>query len=102
LISRITNESAELLGLSAGLSVLALCKATAVTVGTGLDGPESLNLIDGEVLSAPSSLDSGETAIALMPGLQLTGFALAGQSLSAGQSVVAAFDESALVIAIPG
>ncbi|NBS95343.1 MAG: LysR family transcriptional regulator [Betaproteobacteria bacterium] len=102
LISRITNESAELLGLSAGLSVLALCKATAVTVGTGLDGPESLNLIDGEVLSAPSSLNSGETSVALMPGLQLIGFALAGQCLSAGQSVVAAVDESAVVIAIPG
>lgn len=102
LISRITNESAELLGLNVGMSALALCKATAVHIGIGLHGAESLNLIDGEVSSAPSSLDSGETSIALMPGLQLTGFALAGQSLSAGQSVVAAVDESALVIAIPG
>lgn len=34
LASRITSESAELLGLHKGLSVLALCKATAVTIAS--------------------------------------------------------------------
>lgn len=33
--ARITQESAQLLGLAPGLPVLALCKATAVQVGLG-------------------------------------------------------------------
>jgi molybdate transport system regulatory protein len=102
LVAKVTTESAELLGLSVGMSALALCKATAVTIGTGLNGPASLNRIHGEVVSAPSSVNSGETSIALMPGLQLIGFSLGNQGLSVAQKVMAAVDESAVVIAIPG
>ena len=102
LVSKITNESAELLGLKAGMPALVLCKATAVRVGLGLQGPESLNRIRGEVLSAPPSTTGGETSIALMAGLQLIGFSAVGQELSVGQAAVAAVDESALVIAIAG
>ena len=102
LVSKITNESAELLGLKAGMPALVLCKATAVRVGLGLQGPESLNRIRGEVLSAPPSTTGGETSIALMAGLKLIGFSAVGQELSVGQAAVAAVDESALVIAIAG
>ncbi len=102
LVSRITNESAELLGLKAGMPALALCKATAVRVGMGLQGPQSLNHIRGDVIRAPSSTTGGETSIALMAGLQLIGFSALGQELSAGQAVMAAVDESAFVIAIAG
>ncbi len=102
LASKITKESAELLGLKAGMSALVLCKATAVQVGVGLQGPECLNRMPGEVVSAPLPTAGGETSIALMPGLQIIGFAALGQELLVGQSVLATVDESALVIAVTG
>ena len=102
LISKITNESAELLGLQTGMQALALCKATAVRIGVGLQGPESLNRIRGEVLSIAPSPAGGEISMQLMPGLQLIGFSAVEQEISAGQVVTAAVDESALAIAIAG
>ncbi len=102
LLSKITTESAELLGLKVGMSALALCKATAVAVGTELKASENVNLINGEVLRASSSLTDGETSVQLMPGLQMIGFSVGGQGLSVRQKVVAAVHESAVVIAIPG
>lgn len=101
LISKITNESAELLGLKAGMPALALCKATAVAIGTELQGPDSLNLLRGNVLSTTSPLAFGEASMALMPGLNLIGFFAGAQELIEGQKVMAAVDESAVVIAIP-
>ncbi len=102
LISRITNESAEILGLSRGMSALALCKATAVTIGTVLQGSDSLNLIGGKVLNTTSDTAGAETSIALMPGLNLIGFSAEKEGLVEGQKVMAAVDASAVVIAIPG
>jgi len=102
LTSSITIESAELLGLKAGMPALALCKATAVAIGEGLGGPESLNLIHGEVWRTASPQDGGETAIALMPGLQLVGFSAGQQALTEGQKVMAAVEASAVVIAVTG
>jgi molybdate transport system regulatory protein len=102
LISRITKESAELLGLRVGMPALALCKATAVTIGTGLQGPASMNLIHGQVLSATSAAAGSETSIALAPGVNLVGFCMETESLVEGHLAMAAVDESAVVIAIPG
>lgn len=102
LVSKITNESAELLGLKVGMSALALCKATAVTIGAERQGTDSLNLVNGKVLGTTPLTAGGEVAIALMPGLNLIGFSAGKDKLTEGQQVVAALDESALVIAIPG
>jgi molybdate transport system regulatory protein len=103
--SKITPESVELLGLRVGMSALALCKATAVSVGTTFAHRPGLNLIKGEISRTATSGDGGaggEVSVQLLPGLQLIGFSAAGQRPKAKQKVVAAFDESAVVIAVPG
>jgi len=104
LMSKITIESAELLGLNVGLQALALCKATAVKVmvSAGMGTAESVNLVTGEVSGESAPVKGGEISVQLMPGLHLIGFAATDLSLKVGQQVVVAIDESAVVIAMAG
>jgi molybdate transport system regulatory protein len=102
LTSRITSESAELLGLNAGMTVVALCKATAVTVKPSCEAREGLNRLHGTIIQITSADDGGEVAVELMRGLQLIGFPAEHQMLSMQQRVVASLDEAAVVIAIAG
>lgn len=97
LVARITRESAQLLGLRAGLPVLALFKATAVEVAVRRKPAEGLNLLAGEVTRG--SRGAGEVALGLEGGPQVVGFA-AG-AMKKGIAVVAAVQESAVVIALP-
>lgn len=100
--SSITRESAELLGLAAGLAVLVLCKATAVVIspgwGTPVQGP--LNQLAGRV----SRISRGKTrdeVVMLLPGeLQLVGFAEQPNRLRVGSKVTAWVDEKAVVLAL--
>ena len=100
LVSRITGESAQLLGLQVGMNALALCKATAVSMGASLEGAAGLNLVHGKVSSAPASAQDTETSLQLTPGLNLIGFCIDDQLFSPDQAATAAVDESAIVIAI--
>jgi len=98
--SRITRESAQLLGLQAGLPVLALCKATAVTVAAALAAREGCNQLDGVATRVPRG--GGEVGLRLAEGLQLVGFAGAEHGLRVGQPAQALLDESAVVLALAG
>lgn len=100
--ARITRESAQLLQLAAGLPVLALCKATAVTVAATLPVAEGRNLLAGTVLRASRAAGGGEVALQLPGLLSLVGFAGPGSGLRAGHGAVAAVDEAAVVIAMAG
>jgi molybdate transport system regulatory protein len=108
LVSRITRESAELLALRPGLSVLALCKATAVTVSrAGPAGPAqarhshgTFNRVTGRAARVSRAISGDEIAITLDAGLQLFGFATAGSGLRVGSRVQATLDESAVVVAL--
>ena len=102
LVSKITIESAELLGLQPGMSALALCKATAVTVAAKIEAREGLNLIQGQVLSNAPTAPGSEVSVQLMTNLHLIGFYQGPQDLQPQQAVTAAVDESAVVIAIAG
>lgn len=111
LASRITRESAQLLGLAAGQPVLALCKAMAVVVerASGLDGPGVSgaaaargNRLEGRASRISRGESGDEVAAALEGGLQLVGFATAGSGLRVGSKVVLAVEESAVVIALAG
>lgn len=102
LVSKITIESAEMLGLEAGMSALALCKATAVTVGREIEGCEGLNLLRGHVLSNAPTTPGSELSVQLMANLHLVGFCQGTQDLQPQQAVTAAVNESAVVIAIAG
>jgi molybdate transport system regulatory protein len=106
LVSRITRESAELLGLQNGLAVLALCKATAVKVEraptTGGKRAAGVNLLNGRAARISRGDTQDEIALELWPGMQLVGFAPAGSGLRVGTRVLARVEEAAVVIAQAG
>jgi len=106
LVSRITRESAELLGLVPGQSVLALCKATAVAVSraAGAKAPRgrNLNLFSGRASRVSRGETGDEVAGELDAGLQLVGFAPPASGLRSGSRVAMTVDESAVVIALAG
>ena len=106
LVSRITRESAELLGLDEGMTVLALCKATAVAVSRASQGENARgrgrqrNLLTGRASRVSRGETGDEVSASLDGGLQLVGFAPPASSLRSGSRVAMAFDESAVVIAL--
>ena len=100
LYSRVTHESAELLGLHPGQSVLALCKATAVDVSMSAEPVAGRNLLQGLVTRASRAAAGGEVALELISGLQLVGFPGPASRLKTRDSAVALVDESAVVIAV--
>ena len=102
LYARITRESAQLLALRKGRQVLALCKATAVTVAAGITPPENVNLLHGRATRVSRAAAGGEVALAIEGGLQLVGFSGAGSGLKVGSPAVAWMDESAVVVAVAG
>ena len=100
--SRITRESAQLLSLKPGLDVLALCKATAVSMVAHVVATDGQNLLSGRVSRASRSRFGGEVALTLASGLQIVGFAPPGVVLKLGSAAVAVVDEAAIVIAVTG
>lgn len=96
--ARITRESAELLELKPGRDVLALCKATAVTITREADARAGFNLLQGTV--ARVSARDEEVVLQLTEALQLVGFAGSAHGLKAGQSAAALVDEASIVIAV--
>lgn len=102
--SRITAESAQLLGLAPGMPVLALCKATAVTVArAGTSGRRpAANTLQGKASRVLRGEGGDEIGVQLPGGLQLVGFSAAGAGLRAGSRVALRVDESAVVIALAG
>ena len=122
LVSHITRESAELLALQPGQAVLALCKATAVTVSRAATlsrAPSGKALLASAPASASVSVSAGnvlagratrvsrgetgdEVSLALSAGLQLVGFAPPGSGIRVGSKVLAHVDEAAVVVALAG
>ncbi|MFY3382691.1 TOBE domain-containing protein [Paracidovorax sp. MALMAid1276] len=118
LASRITRESAELLGLVPGLVVQALCKATAVRVErAGPATPVSAAPDAPDATAAPAAGgtcrlwaravrvvrgESGDEVSArlLAGGVQMVGFAPPGSGLRAGSRVALVLDEHAVVLAL--
>lgn len=105
--ARITQESAELLGLQAGMTVIALCKATAVRVerfdaAAPTRRGATRNRLVGRVGRALRGEGGDEIAVTLDGGLQVVGFAPGGSGLRVRQRAAVALDESALVVALPG
>ncbi|MES1980241.1 MAG: TOBE domain-containing protein [Pseudomonadota bacterium] len=102
LVSSITKASAELLGLRTGQSVLALCKATAVTVRAAGVRTRAGQHLNGSATRISRGATGDEVSLQLCAGLRLVGLAKAGSGIRSKAAVVAAIDESALVIALAG
>ncbi len=99
--SVLTDESAQLLGLKPGLTVLALCKATAVSVGANLPEQENMNVLAGRVEGVSGGPGKTEITMRLACGASLVGFQNEPQLLEQGQPVWAQIDPASLVVALP-
>ena len=108
LASRITRESAELLGLQPGLAVLALCKATAVRVERGgraasarvTAAPAGTLRLSGRATRVVRGESGDEVSAELAAGLHMVGFAAPHSGLRAGSAVVLVVEENAVVLAL--
>lgn len=101
LVSTITQESADLLGLSPGLSVLALCKATAVVVSLA-GSNNTTDALTGRIERCSPGTLKDEVVIALDGGGHWVGFAQHPFTGRVGDVAVAAWLPAALVIGLPG
>ena len=115
LASRITLESAELLGLQPGLAVQALCKATAVRVERrgrhervasataaipSMTAPAGTHRLPAKATRVVRGEAGDEVSAELAGGLQMVGFAAPGSGLRAGSSVVLVVEDNAVVLAL--
>jgi len=101
IISAITRESAELLALQPGLALLALCKATAVTVCAGRLPPRPhRNQLSGRVARLSRGSLRDEVVLSMPGDLQLVGFAARPSRLRVGSRATACLEENAVVLAL--
>jgi molybdate transport system regulatory protein len=101
LASRITTESLELLDLKPNLPVVALCKATAVTIAQTIVAIGEVCTLKGEVCSRPHDSRDRQASLAIGKNIQLSGFVEPGSDLKPKQTAMAAIAESAVVIGLP-
>ena len=111
LTSSVTRESADLLGLAPGLSVLVMCKAMAVTIrrtaarqrnGDGASRSGGWCGLPGEVDRIAPGAARDEVVLSLPGGGQWVGFADHPSQLVAGDAAWALMAPAALVIGLAG
>jgi molybdate transport system regulatory protein len=100
LVARITRESAQLLALRPGMSVLALCKATAVAVHAEHAEAAQAPGLRGTVSRAPQASRAGEVSLRLGGDVHVVGFVDAGHGLRKHQVARAHIDPAAVVIGL--
>ncbi len=103
LSSSVTHESADLLGLMAGLPVLVLCKATAVQMlAVDANVPAGHCVLLGEVSRVTAGVSQDEVVLALPGGGHWVGFAQHPLRLTMGQMAQAVMSAAALVVGLGG
>ena len=101
--SSITMESAQLLAIREGASVLALCKATAIEILRPELVSDALeNCICGVVIRSVRERRGGECSIQLENGQTIIGFVPPEHGLHIGSIAVACVPAESIVIAING
>lgn len=104
--ARLTAESAQLLALAVGQTVLVMAKATAVQVqpantpalSAGSAAPD--NTWPGVVTRVARSAVGDEVAVSLPGGVQIVGFAPAGSALRKGRKVQVHVPAFAVVVGV--
>jgi len=100
--ARITLESLQLLALDVGQQVLAMCKATSITVAPKIVAMRGVNLLHGTVARRAGGASGIEVSLALARGSSLVGFADLESHLKLRQPAMAAVEENAVVIGVAG
>ena len=99
----LTQESAQLLGITTGSKILALAKATAVEIARRIELPEESRtscIIHGTVVRSAREDKGGEVTIRLAGGMSLVGFARPGHGLRLGDRAEALVSPQAVVVAL--
>lgn len=102
LASKITLESLQLLSLQVDQQVLAMFKATAVTVAPTIVAIGGVNLLHGKVARRGTGSSGVEVSLQITPGLGLVGFADVESAPKLRKSAMAAVEENAVVIGLAG
>lgn len=96
----ITAESAQLLDIEEGLSVLALFKATAADVTeTAPEGPDTF-VLHGFVTHLPQKNKGGEVTLRLPNGIHVVGFIKGNHALEIGSEAYLCVQEKSVIIAL--
>lgn len=101
LVSSITQESADLLGLTPGLAVLVLCKATAVEVSLA-NSRTGAGALVGRIERCAPGARQDEVVLALAGGGHWVGFSKHPFKGQVGDAAVAVLSPAALVIGLAG
>ena len=102
LTSKITLESLQLLNLQVGQQVLAMFKATAVTVAPTIVGVGGVNVLHGKIARRGTGASGVEVSLQITPGLGLVGFSNVESPLRLRMSAMAAVEDNAVVIGLAG
>jgi molybdate transport system regulatory protein len=111
LTASLTRESADLLGLAPGLEVLALCKATAVSVVAAPRAAPAAAVeeagaqrcaLQGRVQRVAKGAERDEVVLALDGGGHWVGFAPHPFTARVGARAQASMPYAALVVGLPG
>lgn len=95
----LTQESAQLLGLTPGCRALALCKATSVEMARELEPVKGSCIFSGTVIRSARRDKGGEVTLRLSGGTSIVGFAHAGHGLELGQTAQARVSAQSVVVA---
>jgi len=98
--AQITHESLELLHLKPGQKVIAMFKATAVSIVPSMVAMKGVNHLQGRVLRRGKGVSGFEISLEVGTDLTLVGFAGPQTILKGRQSAVAAVEANAVVIAV--
>ncbi len=99
--SSITKESAQILDIHEGMTVLALCKATAVEIMSPDLASEAIeNCIRGVVTRSVREGKGGECTIQLPSSQTIIGFAHPNHGLHIGSTAIACIPAESIVIAL--
>lgn len=104
LAASLTQDSVDLLGLVKGSRVMAMCKATAVSVCGPLSDripvPPHHDALVGSVVRVAGEGRRDEVMLALPGGGHWVGFAVAGWTPGEGEEALAVMPRSALVVGV--
>ena len=96
----LTQESAQLMGLTQGMKVLALSKATAVEVAAHIPVSAGYNLLRGTIVRMSRAEKGGEVTLRLAGGLSLVGFSRRNHGLKVGDTAEANLSAQSIVIGL--
>ncbi len=95
----LTQESAQLLGLTQHDRALALFKATCIEIAHHVEAVKGCSIVSGTVIRSARQDKGGEVTLRLAGGTSLVGFAHAGHGLKLGDHAEALVPAQSVVVA---